>query len=230
MAEPNDSGLPDSVRLCYREDAVQLSLRDVHANEEAKKTVVFLPAELIQFYYSGLLHIYQAALLPERDSVTQIYKIHTFPTPEAHSLIVAVDSTEEWTQAWKNNQRFTGNQEVDNLINQYNLELQNYIRSSFLHAAVLYSSSPINTYALALLFMKIKGVGFAEPNGGCCDGSNIYATIHDNYVEYTFSVGHGDCPSGCINRRYWVFQVSYNGNVQFVRSYGDAPLPHATYP
>ncbi len=37
-----------------------------------------------------------------------------------------------------------------------------------------------------------------------------------NATQY-FSIGRGDCPSGCIYRKYWIFEVA-NGVARFVGS------------
>jgi hypothetical protein len=96
MAAGNDAILPDSVKLWLKEDASRLALRDVYANPQSKQALVILPRELVDFYYHGLVHIYNAASLAARDSVYSIYKIQTFRRPEQRSIIVAVDSTKSW--------------------------------------------------------------------------------------------------------------------------------------
>ncbi len=44
----------------------------------------------------------------------------------------------------------------------------------------------------------------AEPNGYIGDGGDIYTT---EVGHYTFHMGWGDCPSGCIYGHYWEFVV-----------------------
>ncbi|MCI0565118.1 MAG: hypothetical protein MN733_42165, partial [Nitrososphaera sp.] len=210
LPPPDESGIPDSVKNAYWQDAAQLALRDVYNDEESKKSLIEIPDELIQLYYDGLLHIYQATSIPERDSVAQIFKIHAFPSPELYSLLVAVDSTKEWTKAWRNGNRLTGNPQIDELMEQYELELERYYHWPWSHTAVLLSPKPLNILALAQPFATIDGVGYAEPNGRCYDGNDITASVEPGFVTYLFSVGYGDCPAGCISRRFWEFTVGYN--------------------
>jgi hypothetical protein len=44
----------------------------------------------------------------------------------------------------------------------------------------------------------------------------------------TVSIGWGDCPAGCIERRTWVYSVSENGVVELVSTSGDGPPADGT--
>lgn len=221
LVPANDSSVPDSIKILIREDAARIALRDVHSDLESKQSLVTLPQELVDFYYHGLVHVYNASSLAARDSVFNIYKIHTFRNPETHSIIVAVDSTKSWVQKWRMGQRLTENSQIDALMINYDLQLVNYYNWSFLHAAVLESVKPINIYALGKKFQSIDGVIFAEENRTVGDGDDINASIETEFLSIEFSRGWGDCPAGCISRHFWLFHVKFNGNVNFVSSYGD---------
>jgi hypothetical protein len=41
----------------------------------------------------------------------------------------------------------------------------------------------------------------------------------------TVSIGWGDCPAGCIERRTWVYSVSDRGEVQLISVTGDEGPP-----
>lgn len=217
----NDSSIPDSIRILLKEDAARIALRDVHSDLESKQSLVTLPQELVDFYYHGLIHVFNVTFLTARDSVFDIFKIHTFRRPETHSLIVAVDSTKNWVQKWRIGQRLTENPQIDALMINYDLQLINYYNWSFLHAVVLESVKPINIYALGKKFQSIDGVIFAEENRTVGDGDDINASIETEFLSIEFSKGWGDCPAGCISRHFWLFQVKFNGNVSFVSSHGD---------
>jgi hypothetical protein len=223
ITQPDDSAIPDSTKLLYWEDAGLLALRDVQADSAAKYSLIEIPDELMRLYYAGLIHIYQAEKIPERDSVVSMYKIHMYSTISLHSLLVGVDSSKEWTRAWRNGRRLTGNAQVDDLMERYSLELDGYYSWPDLQLAVLRSQRPLNILALGQSFGKVSGVIYAEPNGMGGDGNNITASIQPEFLRYVFSVGYGDCPAGCIARHFWEFQVRYDGEVTFVRSYGFPP-------
>lgn len=221
MAAANDSLIPDSIKTKLKEDAALLALRDVHADPQSKQNLITIPQELIDFYYYGLMHVYNTVNIPQRDSVFSVHKIHTFRRPEHHSVIVAVDSNKSWTNNWRLGNRITGNSQIDGLVLNYDLRLINYYSYPILHAAVLESPKPINIYALSKKFNTIDGVIFAEENRTVGEGNDISALIEQNYLTIVFSKGWGDCPAGCIYRHYWLFNIKFDGNVSFVRSYGD---------
>ncbi len=69
---------------------------------------------------------------------------------------------------------------------------------------------------------RFAGVGKKDANliGGCC----FYeATAQgDGSFAVTIEVGWGDCPSGCINRHHWFYEVSRDGVVKLLREDGPA--------
>jgi hypothetical protein len=220
----DDSLIPDSIKALLKEDAARLTLRNVHSDSSKKANLIILPEETVEAYYHGLVHIYNADSILARDSVIELYKIHSFRLPEPHSLIVSIDSTKDWVSEWRNGHRLTGNQQVDNLMETYQLELHRYYYWPWAHAAVLYSENAINVFALGKQFDPIDGVFHAEPNGVLGDGDDIECSVEQDHLVYEFSKGWGDCPAGCTNRHYWLFQVDFDGIVHFIKSYGD-PLP-----
>jgi len=122
----DDSKISDSLKTVLKEDAAVLALRNIQENPEKKESLVVLPTELVDSYYNGLVCIYNDIYLYERDLIIDKYKIHAFRSPETHELIVSVDSTKDWVNAWKNGQRLTGNPQIDFLMESYNLQLLDY--------------------------------------------------------------------------------------------------------
>lgn len=228
MATANDSLIPDSIKTKLKEDASLLALRDVHADPQSKQDLITIPQELIDFYYYGLVHVYNDMNIPQRDSVFSIHNIHAFRRPEHHSIIVAVDSNKSWTNNWRLGNRLTGNSQIDGLVLNYDLRLMNYYSYAILHAAVLESPKPINIYALGKKFQSIDGVIFAEENRTGGDGDDINASIEAEFLSIEFSKGWGDCPAGCIYRHYWLFNIKFDGSVSFIKSYGDV-IPQTLY-
>lgn len=211
ITSPDDSALPDSVRQWYREDAAQLAMRFLQT-QDPETDVVELPEERVQFFYDALVHVYNAQGIAARD---EIVEIHTFPRHNTHEVLLAVDTTVAWTQAWRAGDRLTGQPEVDALIEEYDLSVE-YNAWSFQHMVLVRSETPINTVALNRRFERIEGVTYAEQNGYGGDGDDIEATVEGDAVVLTYSRGWGDCPAGCIHRAYWAFRVAADGTVRFV--------------
>ena len=96
---------------------------DIYSDPFKKENLAFLPKDLVESYYEGFVHIYNAKSLSARNQVIENYKIHTFCYVEMHYLSVSVDSSKDWVKAWCNGNRLTGNEQVDSLIETYNLQL-----------------------------------------------------------------------------------------------------------
>lgn len=217
------TNLPDSTRNLYKEDATRLALREILSVGSSDTGKVEIPDDLVNTIYNGLSHIYSSENAA-KDSVFNLYSIHTSRWPVLHSLIVSVDSTKTWVKSWREGNRLTGNNKIDDIMNDYDLELENYYAWSFDHAVALFSENPVNIKALASLFGPINGVRYSEPNSFAGDSNNITAEDKESHWEFTFSVGWGDCPSGCISRHFWKFSVHPDGTVDFTGSSGSPIL------
>ena len=229
----SDTDLPDSVQALYREDAARLALRYLYEHdEEAADEQVELPEPLVTSLYNALVRVHAVRDLPARDSVVALYRIHTFPNPAMRSLIVAVDSTAGWVEAWRQGRRLTGQRRIDALMEQYDLSLEEFHRWSWTDIAVLSTAEPLNLRALAPLFSSVPSVTYAEPNGYLGDGNDITAEAGGGegaaFWRLQYSVGYGDCPAGCTARRTWTFRVHADGDVQYLGASGSPPPPHQT--
>jgi hypothetical protein len=216
--QAQDSQIPDLVKHQYREDATELALRLLVQEGATSEDSVELPTELIQTIYTALIQVYQATNEPARNAVVDTYNIHTVPRLNTRELLVGVDSTQAWTQAWRNGKRLTGNAEIDALIEQFDLDLKQYLSVSNL--AVLRTGRRLNTPALARLFNGIQGVRYANVNGVLTDGGDIQAEFKGNYWQLKYSIGFGDCMAGCSDRTTWTFNVYPDGGVQFAGQSG----------
>ena len=215
--------VPDSVKQTYKMDAERLALRDIQTDVTKKSTLIKIPTGLVDLYFNGLLHIYHAENVAEQENVVKVYNIHTLHRPEIKHLLVAVDTTVQWVKMWQEGYRFTGNVQIDKLLSEYKLDLNKYHRWENRHLVELEAENALNILALSQKFIGIDGVIYAEPNNVVGDGNDISAFRKSDYVVYEYSLGYGDCLAGCIHKHYWTFRVSYNGNVEFVNSYG-SPL------
>jgi hypothetical protein len=71
------------------------------------------------------------------------------------------------------------------------------------------------------IFKGISGVYYSDPYSIGGDGNNITDSIYPDHIEIIYSIGWGDCPAGCTERRFWKFKVYWNCSVEFVSSYGN---------
>ncbi|MBV6506485.1 MAG: hypothetical protein ILNGONEN_02062 [Syntrophorhabdaceae bacterium] len=225
MSSADESIVPDAWREKYREDAVRLALRQINAAGGPASDEVELPVDLVRTFYDALIQVYNATMIPARDSVVSIYPIHTFPSPELHRLIVVVDSTKPWVQAWRRGERLTGNPQIDQLLETFGLQLDYYYPGPGSPMAILRSTRPLNLSALAERFTGIDGVNYAGPDGVVGAGNDIKASFYGSDWQLDYSLGWGDCPAGCTARHFWRFHIYSDGRVKYAGSRG-TPLSY----
>lgn len=185
-----------------------------------------LPADLVRTLYNALVLVHNFDH-PARDSVVEIYRIRP-PTWPLYEVIVGIDTTHEWTRAWREGVALTGNRAVDDLVEAYELEIKRV--GFFGDWVTLRAGRALNTVALSARLKEITGVRYAEPNGVGGDPPDIRARDLGTEWELTYRLGYGDCPSGCIQEHFWIFSVSTSGRVSFSGSSGDpAPPPGRTW-
>jgi hypothetical protein len=132
--------------------------------------------------------------------------------------------SETWVQRLARRELPTGEPTVDSLLARYSLTVGSvYTLTTGNVLVTLGSSEPLNIKALAPLFAGITGVRFSEPNGSVGDGNEIGGSIRESRVLLDYSVGYGDCPAGCIGRRFYHFAVHADGTVEYLGASGGAP-------
>ncbi|MBI5661957.1 MULTISPECIES: hypothetical protein [Ignavibacterium] len=222
QSSSRDSRIPDTIKTLYKLDAAILAFRTMLTDTFARDNIVEINEDVIEEMYRGLICIYNLKNYRPLNIITEHYKIHARENPSLTRLILVVDTTKEWTQAWRNGQRLTGNQEIDQLILTYDLQLGK--RWFFSNYHTLVSPRPLNLLALKNLFKKIDGVLDATPDGLIGDGNDIIFNYARSNRVYTFILGWGDCLAGCMNSHYWDVAVTPDEKVKFIKEYGD-PLP-----
>lgn len=213
----------DSILARYQDDADRMTVRKVYRQGLTYMDSIIIPQSHADSVLNALIAVYNATTLPARDTVVSIFDIHTFPEPILNGFNIAADSTLPWMQQLKLGNIPTGYVTIDNVIETYGLNVQSYLTfgNSFpWHNVVFTSDNNYNFMALTNELANIPGVYASEPNVTFGDGNNISDSIYSDHVELIFSLGWGDCPSGCTARRFWKFNVYFDCTVTFVGSYG----------
>ena len=222
----DDSRVPAELRAAYLEDANRLALRDLLANGFSE---VPIPQDAVQPYYNALVLVHNATALPARDTVVDVYSIHTIG-PTTRSLLLWLFGTETWVQRLARGELPTGDPTVDTLLARYSLTVGSvYTMHNGEVLVTLVPPEPLNISALAGLFHGITGVRFAEPNNVIGAANDIGGSIAGERVALDYSVGYGDCPAGCIARRFYHFAVHDDRTVEYLGASGSPP-PHPGSP
>ncbi len=217
-----------TIKELYIKDAERMALRIIlsDANHPWKDSVVIYRPQVGEIL-QGLLAVHNGFNMPYRDTVIAVYGIHSHEDIVLDRLLVEVDQSFNWVQQWKLGNQISGNNTVDNIMDKYGLTLDNYYQWSIGDYAMVKSSESLNLNALAKVFESVPGVLSAEVDAVIGGGNDITYINHpeDNYKEYIYSVGYGDCPAGCTKRRYYRFHVITDAcRLEFRGSWGD-PAP-----
>jgi len=215
----DDSTIPELRRERYREAAARLAARELPPDAGPE-----LPAALVESFYARLVLVDNARELAARDTVVEVYGI-TPLRPVVRSLAVGVDRDAGWIHAWRAGQPLTGEAAVDELVRRFGITVDRCydFASVDYTSCALTTERPVFVPGLARLFGPLDRVRYAEPNGLVGDGNDLAATREADAVVLAYSVGSGDCPAGCIHRRFWRFRVFDDGRVAYLGADGTPP-------
>lgn len=209
----SDCTVPQALLDNYEWDVKDLAYNRMIASGDPAINQVDFPQNVLDTIWEGLAAIINADVLPERDSVFNMYCVHngTFH-PVTYSIIVSLDESYDWTTNWQNNELITGEPLMDYITQTYSLSLSSYTSFALLETTELW-----NTRALCDSLGLVPGVSYAEPNyliGGA--GRITYEYQEDlNLRKYEFHMQWNDCFDGCDNGYGWHFSVYDDCSVEF---------------
>ncbi len=220
---PSSCTASESVEMLYMDDAQRLTMRKFLDENSIYLDSIHIPQNHTDTILKALIAVYNAVGLPARDTVVDMYNVHTLNIPTLNMLFLEASKTLWWMDSLQNNNIPTGNFYIDSLISAHALNLTGYYEFGNLfsyHHASFVSDSNYNLFALAEAFMEEPLVFGAGLNALVFDGGDITSSIFPDHVELTYSIAWGDCLSGCIYSRFWKFKVYFDCSVEYVGSYG----------
>lgn len=177
-----------------------------------------IKTNIIDYFYNALIHFYISDL-EEVKTVTEEYGLVVGTPTKVREFLVWVDLSQQWLGSWRNGEVQTGVPEIDELIDQFDLELERYreFQNTTENAvATMKSDRPLNVFAVGGMFGALPQIESAGPDGYLTGGRDIEAEVKENYLLLDVTVGSGDCPSGCINKINHTFQVAPDGEVKII--------------
>ena len=147
--------LPDSIEAVYRVDASRLALRGIERSLPLRDASIEIPPEEVRARLQAFAWLLRATGLAERDSVVDVFQIHTFPRPAMRELALSLDATEEWVAGWTPGVVPSGNSVLDELVQRYGLSLVSDRVTGAYRQVVLRSIYAVNIPALATRLAKL---------------------------------------------------------------------------
>jgi hypothetical protein len=214
----------------YAGDVNHLALARIFEVKSPYRDSVVIPQIVQDTIWEALSAIYNAAAIPERDSVFDVYCIHhDISNYLFRDISVKIDQHCPWFNNWQQLKIQTGVSGLDSLFSMYGFELDYFAMT---HWAFLQTSQSLNLNALCNLLRGYAYVIDAQPSGYLGDGDEInYRKIgSDRYLD--FKLGFGDCPAGCTGNHTYKFHVQDDCSVTFLGTVDQTipglPLPWPT--
>ncbi len=214
--------LPALLATAYREDAARLAVREYNTTTQTGERIADIPTDRINYYFELLSKVYWMCV--DTDTIPDLSIIHTRPTPNLRQVNVVLEKDSPFKENWSKGITMTNNLYLNQLIAKYKLVIKNYQETSIGPSMIFESPTPINTRELAFLFKNFETIRTAESAGIVGDGNDItWGTDSKNAMAIRYSIGAGDCPSGCTQRKIWTFYVLQDGSIQYMGARGSIP-------
>lgn len=213
--------LNDSTKALYYNDASFIELGQIVKDSIKKVNQIELDEDAILSYYEDLLYIYNNSYKLSNSFFEKGSSIHSHGANTLYQITVSIDTNKSWAGNWKNGIKITGIDEIDAIINSYNLEPSFLFDSKNIYWYEIQSRRPINYFSLMEKFKNTSEFINVEPTVLIGGGSQISLTMDENYKYYKYTFGWGDCPSGCINYHYWEIKLK-GKEIELIDEGGDS--------
>lgn len=160
---------------------------------------------------------------PESDTVFKTYKIHARLCYTFNSIYLEVQTNQPEIINLSKGVIPTGNQQLDNLLMTYQFDsVQTFYSYPSFNWLIIFSKKEYNLIPIVNKFSLIPSIILTDWEKGYCigDGNTITLIRSHDSAQMIFSVGDGDCPSGCEYHKYWEFHIEDNKAI-FVKSFED---------
>jgi hypothetical protein len=193
----------------YTKDAKLLYFNEVYKNPNHfnRENPVLDTSEIAKIL-KIIQEVYNSNL-PEKDIVFNEYKIHARYCYSFNSISLKVKPSLPEIQNMVNRIHPTGNQALDDLLNTFGFDS---VKTAYSYPSfpwlTIFTKSELNMIPVVDSFNANSSIILAEMGGGCIgDGNTIFLTRNEHSARIIFTIGTGDCPSGCTYHKYWEFSV-----------------------
>lgn len=222
LGQSHISDIPRSVQRKFLRDAARLTLRMAAQQEDLRFQRISIPRKPMMEIYQVLTAVY---LQDERARVLERCNVHTFPNPSIERCVVIFQRDVPWAAPLRIGITETNSPEINQLLDEYDLIIEKHVQWNERHDALtIRSTEPLNMAALANEFYNIEGVVEVDLGIPDLSGSDIELRRLPNAWEVTYVLRFGSLFQDEGQYHLWVWQVSDDGQVQFVREEG-APIP-----
>ena len=212
--------VPDVLLDNYEKDVKHLTLLRMEQFNAPELGDVEISELWQDTIWKGLAAIFNSDS-DERDQVFDQYCIHQNSWTSSNynrisnSIYVKLDTSASWFQNWENETITTNDSFLDSLFIQFGFDS---VRFTFpiINVFSLYTDEYLNLEAFSELIEMNDNIVYAERITGAGDYSEIIYNYIGEEQFFDFTIGWGDCPSGCIFQQTWSFKIDELCNVTFL--------------
>ena len=208
--------LEDSLVGIIQEEAAFVTYYSIHEQMSSATEDVELPQALTENFYNAICAV-RSSSLSVVDSIFNILNFQYHPYFELNQVSVIVDEETPWLIRLRDSGYPTGYTKLDRIIDEYSLTVRSIheIASTNQYSVYFNSDHFWNVDRLNSLFEQLDGVEAATVSRRIGDGDRLEGSVFDDHVQLLYSIGLGDCPAGCIYRRFWKFNIYRDCRVEF---------------
>ena len=214
--------LPAELVAAYREDAARLAVRELNSTAQTGELDATIPQDRIDYFFGLFTKIYW--MCRDVDSIPDLSGIHTLKNPNLRQIMVVLEKDSPFKENWSKGITLTNNLYLNQLITKNKITIKNYRETTLGPSLTMETAGFVNTKELAFLVKNFESIRHAEAEGKVGDGNDItFGSDSKNGLALKYSIGEGDCPSGCINRKTWVFYILPDGSITYMGTRGKIP-------
>ncbi|MCW3122407.1 MAG: hypothetical protein JWQ38_1899 [Flavipsychrobacter sp.] len=211
----------------YENDIKDLAVKRIYDLMSPDTVLIEIPPAYCDTIRNAMAPIFNLNNLLEADSVFRRYCVHSYPFGNIHTTIkVVIDPSYSWTAAWVGLTTVTGYADLDAFMSRYNYQVTGY--SASYNEVTLSPTRVLNDRSFVDSLKRFSGITdvyFSQRIGGAPYGITYERGAENKFI---FLSAWGDCPSGCLNAKYWTYTTDDNCNVTLVSvtQHITAPTPH----
>jgi len=210
----NDS-IPQELFSANDFDIHQLAVTRIHNTNSPYKDSIIVSEAVMDTIWKGLVAIFKAFDIPERDSVFDVYCIHNrnsgfWATKCKQYIDIKVDTNYSWTENWRNMNMQTGIKDLDTILSKFGFEIEGYVAE--INTGLFRTNQYLNIPPLLDSLKQFEGIIEAVISETYGDGDKISYSKND-FQQFKFVFAWGDCKLGCYCNFTWAFNVDDYSNV-----------------
>jgi len=172
---PSSCEVNQEIEELYQNDVPWLNVSVVNGQFLPEADDAILSTSISDSIFQALAAVYNVTNLPERDSVIDVFEIHTFPFYTLNSVIIGANNDVAWMQDLIAGNLNTSSPALNETLANYGMTIvgsNEFSETSFVH---LNTDDDYNIPAVLLELLDVPDMLYADPNHYIGDGDNIQA-------------------------------------------------------